>query len=185
MQDSPLYIFYWFSDKELYKKAIKFITFFVVRITFWAILLTVPVLILQTLLDGYIFKLFDIARPVWTANLKYPIIFLQNSMVVAVFLIVLKYYMAPVLFAADDNIDVFEAMHMSRVISKKTAVDFIYLIFSFLGWILVSVLVMPLVFTLPYFVTAYAVHVRFAVAEYNQHIEKQSENPFSQFVQGI
>lgn len=185
MEDSPLYVFYWFSSKDLYKKAIKFIMFFVVRIAFWSILLTVPVLVLQSLSNGYIFKLFDIALPVWTANLKMAIIIMQNVAVVSVFLIMLKFYMAPVLFIADDNIDANEAMHMSTVISKKTAVEFIYLIFSFLGWILISILVMPLIFTLPYFVATYAVHVRFAVAEYNQHIKNQSENPFPQFMQGI
>ncbi|MGI6280174.1 MAG: DUF975 family protein [Acutalibacteraceae bacterium] len=185
MQDSPLQVFYWFSSTANYKKAVKFIISFVLRIVFWSVLLNLPAWILQAFSSGYVFEFFDIAAPIWTANLKYPIGFLKSAAGIAVFVIMLRYYLAPILLVADDNIDVYEAMHMSSVISRKTAVDFIYFIFSFLGWILLSLFVVPLIFTLPYIVTSYAVHVRFCVAEYNQLIKRISNNQFSHFTAGM
>ena len=56
--------------------------------------------------------------------------------------------------------------------------------FSFIGWIILSFLVIPLVFTLPYFLTSYAVHFRFAVAEYNKHVEESIADEFPTFVAG-
>ena len=88
----------------------------------------------------------------------------------------LRFYIAPILFVADENMDVSETLHMSTVISRKSSLDFIYLISSFIGWILISVLVIPLIFTLPYILTSYAVHVRFAIAEYNKHIGNLNNN---------
>ena len=92
--------------------------------------------------------------------------------------------MAPLFFVADDNIDANEAMHMSTVISRKTSIDFVYLCFSFIGWLLLSILIVPLIFTLPYMLTSYAVHIRFAVAEYNRHIEQINKIDFPEFTAG-
>lgn len=177
--DSPISVFYWFSSKELYIKAMKFIMLIVFRVVLWLAILNIPSLLLYILSKSYVFDFFDMSMPLWAANLSYYRVFLQNASVIAVFFILLKFYMAPLLFVADDNIDANEAIHMSTVISKKTAIDFIYLCFSFFGWILVSVFVMPLIFTLPYMLTSYAVHSRFAIAEYNRHINEQLQNEFS------
>ena len=70
---------------------------------------------------------------------------------------------------------------MSTVISKKSGIDFVYLLFSFLGWMFLSLLVIPLIFTLPYMITSYAVHVRFAVAEYNRYIEEREKKNYNIF----
>lgn len=183
--DSPVCVFYWFSSKTLYVKAMKFIMLIVLRFIFWLTLLNIPTLLLFILSKGFVFDIFDISMPLWTANLSYYIAFLENASVVITIFLMLKYYMAPLLFVADDNIDANEAMHMSTVISRKTSIDFVYLCFSFFGWILLSILVIPLLFTLPYMLTSYAVHIRFAVSEYNRHIEEMYKKDFSVFTPGV
>lgn len=175
--DSPLYIFYWFSSRELYKSAIHFIIMIILRVAGWLAILNIPTLLMYILSKTYVFDMFNLSMPLWAANLEYAMKFVQNASVIVTFVIMLKYYISPILFVADDGIDAAEALHMSKVISRKTGIDFIYLIFSFLAWIFLSTLVLPLIFTLPYMLTSYAVHVRFAVAEYNLHIENiQKEN---------
>ena len=93
--------------------------------------------------------------------------------------------MAPFLIAADEDMEVDEAIHMSDTISKRTMLDFIYLFFSFFGWILVSVLVFPLIFTMPYILISFGVHVRFAIAEYNKRIDLKTRESSNTFVAGI
>ncbi len=169
--DSPVAVFYLFSSKQLYLKSLKLIFQFVLRIIFWLLVLNIPSLLLFLLSKGFVFEFFNSATPVWTANLAYYSKLLLNFTSVIVFFIMLKYYIAPILFVADDNIDVGEAMYLSSVIARKSSIDFIGLLVVSLGWILLSVLILPLPFTLPLLLTYYAVHVRFAVAEYNKHIQ--------------
>lgn len=179
-EDSPVYVFYWFSSKEKYLKCLKFVVRFLSKIVFWLLIFNIPVLILQLLSSDAFFEFLRIPLPLWSANLSfYTKLFRGVAIVLSVFL-TLKYYMAPVLFIADDEIDTDEAMHMSSVISKKSYIDFISLIFSHLGLILLSFLIFPLLFTLPYFLVSYLVHVRFSVAEYNLHIEKSAKQMFWQ-----
>lgn len=169
--DNPISVFYWFSEKRLYVKAMKFIMQFALRIALWLTVFNIPSLLLFALSKSYIFELLGTATPVWTANLGYYSLLLRNLSFVVVFFIVLKFYMAPWLFVADENIDIGEAMYNSSVIARKSSADFMGLIFASFGWIILSFFVMPMPFTLPLLLTYYAVHVRFAVAEYNRHIE--------------
>ncbi len=169
--DSPIAVFYLFSSKELYVKSLKLIFQFVLKIVFWFLVLNIPSLLLFLLSKSFVFEFFNSTTPVWTANLAYYSRLLLNLTSVIVFFIMLKFYMAPILFVADSNIDVGEAMYLSSVISRKSSTDFIGLLVVNLGWILLSILILPLPFTLPLLLTYYAVHVRFAVAEYNKHIE--------------
>lgn len=174
--DGPVYVFYWFSSKEKYLKCLKFILRFLSRIVLWLLIFNVPAFLLRFVSSDTFFEFLSMPMPLWMANLSFYTKLVQFVAIMFSFFLTLKYYMAPVLFIADDEIDSDEAMHMSAVISKKSYIDFISLIFSFLGWILLSLLIFPLLFTLPYILVSYLVHVRFAVAEYNLHI-KQSVKP--------
>ncbi len=174
--DSPVYVFYWFSSKKSYLKCLKFIFRFVFNIVLWLVVFNVPSFLLKLFSSESFFELLGFPMPIWMANLTFYTTFIHVAANILTFVLTLKYYLAPVLFVADDEIDTDEAMHMSAVISKKTSIDFITLIFSNFGWIFLSLLILPLFFTLPYLLFKYLVHVRFSVAEYNLHI-KQSQQP--------
>jgi len=105
-----------------------------------------------------------------------------KSVAVAVLVaIMFKYYLAPFLVVADEEMDVYEALHKSTVLSRATVMDFIILILSFLGWIILSVTVIPLIFIIPYFMVSYLVHSRFSVANYNNVVKEfnVSQSSFS------
>lgn len=174
--DSPIAVFYLFSEKQLYIKSLKLIFQFALKIIFWTVILNIPSLLLFVLSKSFVFEFFNSATPVWTANLAYYSRLLLNLTFIIVFFIMLKFYMAPILFVADSNIDVGEAMYLSSVISRKSSIDFIGLLAASAVWVLLSMLVLPLPFTMPLLLTYYAVHVRFAVAEYNKHIEDSKSN---------
>lgn len=177
--DNPVSVFYYFSQKCLYKKAMVLIFVLGIRALLWYAVLNIPSLVVKIVSSEAVYELLNVPMPIWTANLNNTVVFLNSLSGVLLCLIMLKFYLSPMLFIADDNIEVAEAIHMSTVISKKTAIDYIYLIFSFLGWIVISLFIIPLIFTLPYILTSYLVHSRFAVADYNNHIENSYKNDFS------
>lgn len=181
MNDKPVSVFYYFSGKKVYLRAMWFVLAFSLRMLLFGLLLNIPRFIVELMSRSFLYELIGMAIPVWTANLTYVTVFLKVLATVILFFVMLKYYMAPVLFVADDNMDSGEAMHMSSIISKKTSIDFIYLCLSFVGWIILSVLIIPLIFTIPYIATSYLIHVRFSVAEYNKHIETTAQNIYPSY----
>ena len=182
--DSPLAVFYFFSGKAEYMRAMRLITGLCLRLAFFAIILFLPAKIVDIFGGVKIYDLLDIPIPLWTSNLYYLSLFLKTVASVLLFFIMLRYYAAPVLSVADEKMDASEAIHMSCVIYKRTMLDFIYLFFSFAGWILLSLTFIPLIFTMPYFIAAVCVHTRFAIAEYNSFEELKNTPDVPTFVAG-
>lgn len=182
--DNPVSVFYYFSAKTLYFKAMKFFFAIAIKLIPIAIILFLPVLFVWLLSQSYFYEFLNMPIPLWSGNLSYAILFARTLATVILVMFALRYYAAPMLFVADEEIDAAEALHMSSVISKKTMLDFIYLIFSFAGWIILSVFAIPLFYTLPYLITSYAVHIRFIITEYNQHIENTAEQQYPSFSVG-
>lgn len=182
-EDKAEIIFYYFSSKKLYKKALKLIFNLAFKFLWIGLLLLIPSIITDTLSSVKVYDLFGLSAPAFASNLWVLSAFLRASAFIILIAIMLKYYLAPFLFVADEDMDVMEAIHKSTVLTRATAVDFLILVLSFLGWILLSVLVIPLIFTLPYMVMSYVVHSRFAVANYNKVVKEfkreGTDNAFS------
>ena len=156
-----------------------------VRAMFFGVILFIPAMIVDLFSGSFLYDALKIPIPLWTSNLYYLSLFLKSVASVILVFVMARYYIAPFLLIADEDMDAAEAIHMSDVISKSTMLDFIYLFFSLLGWIILSVLVIPIMFTLPYIITSVSVHTRFAIAEYNKRVDKQNSDTFPTYVAGI
>ena len=135
-------------------------------------LLLSPCLIVRIFASSRLYSIINVPMPVWAGSLIYVASFLGVLGGLALFFLMLKLYIAPFLFVADCNMDADEAINMSTIISKRTSSDFFWLIISFSGYIIAGIFVIPLIFILPYFVCAYLVHCRFAVAQYNRDADR-------------
>lgn len=175
--------FYYFSSKHTYFKALKLFWWLCFRALCIGVVLLIPSVITDILSSAKIYELFSFSAPSWTSNLWVVSIFLKTAAGIGVLAIMVKYYLAPFLIIADENMDVSEAIHKSTLLSKATGIDFIVFVLSFLGWMLLSLFVFPLLATLPYFLVSYMVHSRFSVANYNKVVKQlgtdESEFDFS------
>lgn len=174
--DNPVSIFYYISSKELYLKAMKFLSALILKAVPAVVVLFLPSILLSVFTKEFFYDMLGIAMPLWVANFNSVITILTAVAIVGLCFYMLRYYISPILFIADEDMDIYETFHMSVTVARKSLLDFIYLFSSFIGWILLSILVIPLIFTLPYFITAYAVHTRFSVAEYNKVINQINSN---------
>lgn len=170
--DSVLIIFKYFSSAAEYKRALHLSLLIGVKLVVSALILYFPCIIVWVLSSEKLYLFFDISLPVWSSNLWALNSFLGFVASLALLFVMLKYYLAPFIFVSSDNIDPAEAVNMSIIISKRTGADFFGLVLSFAGWILLSFLVAPLIFTLPYFIQSYTVHCRFAVNAYNRDVDR-------------
>lgn len=178
VEDNPVSLFYYFSDSKLYLKTLKLFGSMALYAACAGFILYLPAIAVWLISQSFVYDLLGMPIPMWSANLNYVLTFFITTASAALIFMMLKFYLAPMLFVADDNIDYDEAIHMSKTISKKTALDFIFLGFSFFGWIVLCLFCIPTIFILPYIVTSYLVHSRFAVAEYNKHISENMKADF-------
>ncbi len=89
----------------------------------------------------------------------------------------LRHYMKPfLLIAAPDMINEEITFHSERIY-KRTAHRTLRFVLSFWPWILLSLLVFPLVFTLPYFISSWVAYCRYSVAEYNAEAKLNGNRP--------
>lgn len=182
--DNPIAIFYYFSYTKLYFKSLRLIISLFLRIGLCYLIFLIPYFVLQVITGTWIYETLDITVPLWTLSFSNIITVLHYVATVATVFSCFKYYLAPMIFVADDKIDTAEAVHLSTVIAKKTMLDFIFLCFSFLGWIALSLLTLPLIYTLPYMFLAYLKHCSYAVDTFNSDISKMNYDDIPTFIAG-
>ncbi len=183
--NNPISIFFYLSEKKLYLKTLKLVFSLILRFISRYILYMLPAIIVSVLAAHPFYAAFDISMPLWVGYFSH----IKNGLVVlgfiGTFFSMLKFYLAPMLFVINDNIDIDEAINMSGIISKKSSTDFIYLFMSLILWIIASVFVLPLIFTIPYFCLCYLIHSKSAIAEYNTHIQFFNDINKNNYFEGI
>ena len=180
-KDDLLLVFKYFSALSHYKRVIHFMFSFGIRIVLIAMVLYFPCAVVRVLSSEQFYNALGLSFPVWTSNLWALNSFLAIIATMAFVFITLKYYLSIFIFVSNDNIEVAEAINMSTIISKRTGADFFGLVVSFLGWFLLSVFVMPLVITIPYFLMSYCAHCRFAITAYNKDVDAFNANSTPSF----
>ncbi len=180
-EDSVLIVFKYFSSVALFKRALKFTLLLCARLIVSSLIFFSPYFVIWLLSNEKLYEFFDLSLPVWTSNL-----WALNSFVIFISLLLvcfymLRYYLAAFIFVANDEIDAAEALNMSQIISRRTGGDFFGLLLSFAPWILISLFVAPLIFTVPYFLASYCVHCRFAVTAYNLDVDRFNSEPAPSF----
>ncbi len=182
--EAPAAAFYYFSKLSRYNKAMKLSFMLLIRVLLFALIFYLPAFAVYIISNPDFYEFINIPIPMWSQNLSYLVNFLSSLGSALVTVSVIKFYLAPALVIMDENMDVDEALHMSTVISKTSLMDFIFLVFSLAGWIVISLFFIPLIFTLPYFLMCYTVHSLYAVKDYNEKIKRLNDESFPSFVAG-
>lgn len=168
--------FFYFADKKQYVRALKTVLLILGRVALLGIVLFAPAILIDLFSGESIYKLLHIARPEWLGNLWLLSRVLKVFAATVLFLSSLRYYMAPFLLLVNEELEPLEILHVSQTASKQTVIEFVWFTVSFLGWILASFFVVPLLYTLPYMGAAYLVHCRFVTAQYNRKLQQQKKS---------
>lgn len=172
---SPISVFYYFSSGALYDKALRVTLKLTLRFLVCAAIVAIPVIIIEAMSQPAVYERFGLEMPSFASNFWVLANFIKIVGGFIIVLITLRYYLVAFLLVADEEMEIAEAINMSRIISRSTAADFIMLILSFALYILASIFAIPLIFTIPYFIMAYLVHCRFAVARYNKFATEETD----------
>ncbi len=181
----PISVFYYFSRLKLYKKAISVAVKIALRVLLFGLLFYLPAIAVYVISNPNFYRFIDTPIPIWSQNLSYLVNFLSSLASALIAVSTIKFYLAPILVIANENIDIEEAFHMSGVISRSSLLDFAFLLFSFIGWAIFSLLFIPLIFTLPYFIMCYVVHSFYSIKAYNEKIKSLNDQQSPFYVAGV
>lgn len=164
--------FFYLSSKEKYLKAMNFIVVLCGSVIAKAIALFSPAIIVYLASELLPSVITNHDARLWLDNLWIFTLFLSIIALCGTVYVILRYYLAPFLFicsAADDAVD---TVMLAKSVSRVSLGHFVSLLFGLLGWILLSVFFVPLIFTAPYILTCYLFHSRFAAVFYNASVKK-------------
>lgn len=170
-------VFYYFSSAAQYFKSLLFTVTFGIKLLISAVLAFFPYLAVRYAL----YSSADFLSEQMEMRLLFlSAIFWLCGMIFFIILSV-RYYISPLLFVCCSDIEVSEVMHLSKLISRKTAGSYIVLVLGMIGWILLSVFGITMIYTVPYLLLTYAVHCRYAIYYYNHRIRLNEETSFPEF----
>lgn len=172
-------IFCYFSSGKEYLKATSLSFRIFMRSTGILIVCFLPSFIIVAISSPTTYAMFNAAMPYWASSVWA----LGNTLtffgVIMSFILLLRYFAAPILMINDPSITPHEALDLSVIITKNANGKTFSFVISFAGWYLLSLLYLPIIFTLPYFLASYAVYCRFLINHYNRLVATSFNNPFN------
>ena len=165
---SEIFCFFGSSSEYLRALSLSYRVFF--RITSILILCFIPSILIWVVRNPETYNILNFPMPYWTSSMwVLSNIFNFFGWVFSIILL-LRYFIAPILMINDRSLSPQEALDLSVIISKSTNGRTFSLLLSFLGWGLLSLLIIPMIYTIPYFLASYAVYCRFLINHYNNKI---------------
>lgn len=163
-------IFCYFVNIKMYLRAVSLGFRIFLRVIFILLICCIPAFIIIALSSPTTYELLDFSMPYWATYVwLLGNVFTIFGIIVSVIML-LRYFAAPILMINDDNISPQEALHLSVIISKTSNGQTFAFICSFIGWFLLSILCIPLFFTIPYFFSSYCEYSRYLINNYNNAI---------------
>lgn len=160
-------IFYYYSSKKSFFRAFNFIVFLFGKIAIEGMLLLIPSFLVDFISKNSRGLFWGGATPLWLENIWIFALVLRIIAVAIILYIAMRYYLSFFIFISNDSIDSLDAIQKSLMPAKHSLGYFTGLFCSLLGWLALSVFVIPMVFTLPYLIMCYIVHSRYSVVFYN------------------
>ncbi len=166
-EDSTAETFYYFSNKKEYLRSLSFNLRVAVHWVIVELILFLPAILTYVFTSGTFFQWIGASTPLLLVNLRYLIYVFEIAAVVLTIVRLIGLYLPAFLFVSDEDMKPKDAIKRGIEIGKYTKSRFSSHLFGFSGWILFSLLFIPLLFTVPYLLMAYVVECRYNVAFYN------------------
>ena len=167
-------IFCFFSSGSEYLRALSLSFRIFFRIACILVLCFSPSIIIWLVRHPQTYDILNFAMPYWTSSMwVLGNIFTYFGATLSIILL-LRYFAAPVLMINDRTLSPQEALDLSVIISKSANGRTFSFLLSFFGWGLLSLLILPMIYTLPYFLASYAVYCRFLINHYNRVVAKHT-----------
>lgn len=151
-------IFYYFRNKNLYIRSVKFSLFLTIRTLVIFALCTIPGIIISfcsVFVDNINCSLGDVMLALGTI--------ITCIGIVAATVLLIRYFLAQYLFIIDDAVDPKECLKSSWKMMNGNMMKVIKLLLSFILWILLCCLVIPIFYVMPYMMVSEAICAKWLI----------------------
>lgn len=160
-------IFYYFSKPKLFLGALAVAFGLLWRVTVGAILCFLPFFAAEALSSPVVYARFGFTMPIWLSGM-YSV---KNAVMLFCFWLFILWILRYSLFyaAAFDNPD----MPVNRIFMRSAEMTrgalfrFFAFVLSFIGWYFISLLILPLIFIVPYLLMSFSVYGRCECSYYS------------------
>ena len=166
-KDSTAETFYYFSGKQAYLRSLSFNLRVALRWIVVGLILFFPCELIYIFTSGEFFRWIGTSTPLILLNFRYLTYFFETAAVLLAVIHLINLYLPAFLFVSDETMKPSECIKRGIEIGRYTKNRFTSHLFGFTGWIIFSLLFIPLIFTVPYLLMAYTVECRYNVAFYN------------------
>lgn len=171
-------IFCYFANGKEYLRAFSLSFRIFMRSSFILFICFLPSLIIVAISSPTTYDMLDTDMPYWASSVWA----LGNTLtivgIIMSFVLLLRYFAAPILMINDPSITPHEALDLSTIITKNANGKTLAFVASFAGWFALSLFYIPTIFVLPYFLASYSVYCRFLINHYNRQIAN-NQNVFN------
>ena len=163
-----------FSALHGYARTVGFVLALAVRLFVAYVVVMLPYAIAHMASSPRFYELVGGSMPVWAINIWIFEKFLKVVGIAAFVLLLLRHYLAPVIFVVGGNLTPAESFYLAKEVGNVSLSAFLQLLWGFLGWALLSLLALPALYTFPYFSFSFIFHCRFAISQYTFGIKTKT-----------
>ncbi|MEG1965434.1 MAG: DUF975 family protein [Oscillospiraceae bacterium] len=167
--DEIISVFYFFESTTMMFKSWLAKICVTIRMIFWSFVCFLP----SFLIFYYGEKLFE------SFSAALLIIFSMASLILGTFFFImlkLRYFLVRFFIISDRKITVRQAIKLSVKASKGQKVKLFKFHLSFIGWLLLSFLLAPILYAAPYYMASKALYARVLIENYNQKVNCEIDN---------
>ena len=174
--DVPLNeLFYFFSSGKIFWKSVRLSLGVFLRIVFAAGISLLPYVLWSVAFDPALYDHFNIAMPIWMSGL-FPIAqFLKFIGLFFFVLLSLRCLVVYIPLNACPELSVRKMFGFASRLIHGRLFRFLGFLLSFFGWFLLSLLCLPLLFTLPFFLTSLCIYGK---EEYKDSVKSENFKKF-------
>ena len=162
-------IFYYFSSGRQFARALAVAFAVLWRIALGAVICFLPLIIANIISSPAMYSAFGLAMPIWLSGV-YPLKVVVRLFCICFFALwILRYSLFYAAALAAPGIPVRSMFARSVAMTKGRPLRFLAFSLSFIGWYFLCILVLPLIFVLPYLLASFSVYGH---AECSEHAAK-------------
>ena len=168
-------IFSFFSHGKLYFKSVWYHIQITVRAFLWGILLFAPGLTLFALCNYF---LEHPAEGIETVALSIGLVLAVLLIVlcaVVLMLVLFRYFLAPYYLVDNPELTVTQAIRLSIKGTKEQKGDLFLFVLSFLPWMLLGILLLPLLYVLPYYLASKSLYAKVLITRQSREQDLQGQ----------
>ena len=161
-------IFYYLGSGKNYFRAISLGFRIFLRILIILALCFSPSIIIAIICMPKFYSLFGFSMPYFVSSLWALGNVLEFFGATISVILLIRYVPSPILLINDEKISPQEALSLSVIISKYANGRTLGFLFSFFFWAILSFLVIPLLYVIPFFLVSYCIYCRSLIDNYNK-----------------